>query len=99
MKLFIPADKVNHYFVGTVVALIVVVVCGLLDFKTAAPFLAAIAATIIGVLGEVVQYLDNRAKERRGLPVQHSVESMDAVYTAGGGLIIGMAVYFNQILP
>lgn len=81
MKLpVVAADKGTHFIAGNIVAVLA---------KLVFPELLAaglIAAVVAGVAKEAVDYVLGARQKKAGVPVTHSADPMDAVYTAAGGL-------------
>ena len=79
MKL-IPADKGTHFIAGNVVAVIATLAI------PGVPHVGLMAATAAGFLKEVLDFVLAILQKRAGKPVTHSVDFMDFVATAAGGL-------------
>lgn len=73
MKVF-PQDKLNHFFYGSVVAMVVAVACMRLGGATAA-VMALVATVVVGVLKE---YYDSKHGG--------TVDRKDALWTACGAI-------------
>jgi hypothetical protein len=84
----IPQDKANHFFFGALAGLAAAALaCAAGRPQLAGP--AALAfASLIGIVKEGADSWSNRQAAKQGLPPPHSVELLDAVSTAAGGLVV-----------
>lgn len=74
-------DKVLHLLAGLVVS------CGGMFFAFPGPFGLGLAI-LAGIGKEVFDWNANRLARKRGLPRPHTVDFLDALATAAGGLPI-----------
>lgn len=74
-------DKKLHLGAGAAIAALVLVLTHSLHAASAAVFVAAAGK-------ELYDWLANRIADWRHLPRPHSVESLDILYTLGGGLLV-----------
>ncbi len=101
---FIPQDKLLHLIAGAVIAVSALVVAtffapvaGLvtqwivpaLGAYSKAAF-AVFSASAAGVVKEIIDWVDNWNRRRKGLLARHDVELQDYLYTAGGGFFVGL---------
>lgn len=77
----IPVDKLAHFFAGAIIA-------APFWLFAAQPLHGLIAATLAGFGKELVDHFNNRKAEENGKPAPNSVELLDAVATAAGGLLV-----------
>lgn len=77
---YVPADKLMHFLGGLILAAAV--------WFFARPEVAFAAAAVVGFGKEIHDHIKNTAAEKTGLPKPHSVEVLDAVITALGGLVV-----------
>lgn len=96
MKLFIiPSDKANHFLYGLLAGFLAQLFCLSSAFPSVAPLAAFSVAGTLGVLKEAGDAWDNRVARKANLPLPHSVDTLDAVATAAGGLFLGFAIYLQ----
>jgi hypothetical protein len=82
----LPQDKANHILGGILVALVTAVLMRVtqLDAYMHPTHAGLISASAFGAGKEAVDYVSNK---RAGMP-KHGVEVLDALATAGGGVIV-----------
>lgn len=81
----IPKDKLYHLAAGAAVAFVVYLASGNAINAVAASF-------IVGALKEAYDHLQNKRAEKKGLPLPHSVEALDILYTGVGGALVAIAI-------
>lgn len=75
---FLPADKANHFFYGSLIFL-----AALAAFKRSDVAYSIVLFAAVGK--EAVDWLINQRAIRAGLPPPHGVEFFDALATCAGG--------------
>jgi hypothetical protein len=93
----IPQDKANHAIYGAVVALAAYSV-GLAGHIPHAPVIGLAAATTVGALKELADWLLNRRAIAAGLPPPHGVEFLDFAATSLGGCAVWLAANLAAML-
>lgn len=95
----IPADKRGHLIGGALIAAVAMALAILLGDVHIAGYSGLLAAAVSGVCKEVGDFLANRKAKAAGLLPPHSVEPMDAVWTAGGGVLMFLpwAAFFLRL--
>ena len=86
---FISSDKTLHFLFGCAISLPIVMVSGM--FEKNALLVGVIVSTIIGVVKEMFDFLDNKLNN-----VSHSVEFMDIIATSFGGIYVGIIIELTR---
>jgi len=79
----IPADKLGHFFYGTLMTAVVMCI-------THSIFLSIGVCAVVAALKEFTDWLANYRAAKQGFPPPHGVEFLDWVATVGGGLAVVM---------
>jgi len=80
----LPTDKANHFIYGSVIFL-----AAMLVLHTPLFCLAAVLG--FAVAKEALDYMQNQAAKKEGLPAPHGVEILDVVATTAGGAVCFVA--------
>lgn len=87
-RLTLPADKANHLILGLMVAFFFAWLAVRAGYPQRAAQAGAIAALAAGVIKESADAWNNRQARRAGLREPHTVDPLDVVATAAGGLLL-----------
>lgn len=97
---FLGTDKMQHFSIGTVIAVFVAAVCAASgNFSVrdtfAACFVVALAA---GAVKEMIDAMLNSKSAEDGLPPAHTVDPWDVAATALGGAYVGGLFWLADFL-
>jgi len=89
----LPQDKANHFVYGLAIAIVAayaaMVVLGWSHQQ--GKWVGVVAAAAFGVAKEGFDYVMNKRSAAAGGPPVHTVDGMDALATAAGGLVAWVA--------
>jgi hypothetical protein len=84
----LPADKANHVVWGFAVALAAAWLAAKAGYPLNAGPIGAMAALVVGAIKELADYLANQEAAAAGQPAPHTVDPVDAMATAAGGVAL-----------
>lgn len=83
-------DYANHYIYGGAAAVVGAHLAPLVGLPRAAG--ALIGSTVAGIVKEAIDWVLNRIAVRQGKAKRHTVDPLDILATAAGGIPVALAV-------